>query len=463
VSIPRTSVVVRLAAVAAAVVLALPVAASAASYEQVSRTSGAYSTATSLPGEMPATGVGDVGRFVSFGPYVRDVQNNLTTRPGGAATVLTYGLDRLETKVLIARSFADRVELAVTPLTGGGQSKVLYTVPGISLVYNALAYVSMSVDGSTVDFCDQQTGQSKSVDTVTGAITLLAQGSGAYHCDTITGRGPTSWDRRTRIVPTQTTDGSYQYTVRRDGAPIYWFAHAVFPRLSGDGSTLVYGVDPIGLGQRPIVVVRLATHTATRFTLPTKYVGTDDLWISPTGDRIVPLQAAGAKSEQMDTTTGAWSTFGGPYAGSARLLAPSGRFALLTAGYETVLADLTGADIPGASDPLSADVYTTSTYTYICGRILGLRWPPYNNGSIGVTLVAKPTPWAPALQKADVTVKLGASRTLQTVTGALPGTTVGGSFTGDYTQWSATVTTTDVDGRVARETITRPMGCSWYS
>ena len=84
-SLSRAAMAIRLAAVAAAAASAVPAASSAASYEQITRTSGAYATASTLPNVTP-TGVGDVGRFVSFGPYIRDIQNNLTTQPGGSAT-----------------------------------------------------------------------------------------------------------------------------------------------------------------------------------------------------------------------------------------------------------------------------------------------------------------------------------------------------------------------------------------
>ena len=256
----------------------------------------------------------------------------------------------------------------------------------------------------------------------------------------------------------------------RDGVSLSSFSTAVFPTLSGDGSTLVYGVDSSGLGVRVLVAVRLSTGVTTRFTLPAGAQDTYDVWVSPTGDRILPLERDGVHL-QLSTPAGTTSALSGPFSSGfpgvygfgtdvhfPGIIAPSGRFAALPARQEAVLADLTGADIPGASDPLSGDVYTRPHANYYCGKFFGFLYPPNNYGDVSTyALLDKPAEWAPALSKANVTLKVG-TKTLRSVTGALPGTEVSMTFVGQYSTYGIAITTTDVEGHVAPGTVGGNLG-----
>lgn len=461
---PSKAALLSAAAVSVAAALA-PAAASAASFEQVSRSSGAYTTAGTIP-DQQATGLGDIGRFVSFGRYVRDVQANLTTQPGGSATVRTYGIDRLETKVLIGRQFSNRIELAVTPLTGGGLSKVLYTVPNVNVIDNALASVNLSVDGTTAEFCDYSTGQTKSVNTATGAITLLNAGAGQYNCAFALDRNLVSWDRRTRLTSPLGPLGGGTWQVVRDGNVVETLDEPRFPTVSGDGNTVVYGIRTPGrIGTSTIVVRRLSTGATTTLTLPAGHDDLNGLWLSERGDRLIPLELSGGIEGQLNTTTGAWSLINSPYAtpvsyargAVSQVLSPSGRFGLLAPARELALVDFTGADIPGASDPLSGDIYVEGTSAYLCGKLFGFPWPANNYGTLYATMLAKPVPWAPALRSANVTFRVD-STTIKTVNGLTPGARAEASFTGDRRNRTLTVTSTDELGNTATGAVTNYLG-----
>ncbi len=460
----------RRAALAAAAVLsaaALPSAASAQPYEQVSRTTGPYSTALAANLGVGPAAVGDVGRLVAFqgsfsnglqGAFVRDVRTNLTTQPGGSATKQIWGFDRAETKALISRVFNDRVELAITPLVGGGTSKVVYTAPTPNgpRWYGDVPAV-LSGDGGTVVFADNTAvsaqgtyvkGPITKIDVATGARTTLPAPPAGFPAWELSPYGQAvSDDGKTVAVRTAVFANGQVAEVNRvyiDGqAPIETPSQAIV----GPNGTAAWGNPATGN-----VVARKPNGTLVTLGGGGEAYGK---WLSADGTKLLTkFPSSDGVIQQWDVAQGGWWTpITGPYATLSGLWSPNGKFVLRNDGKQTFLVDRTGAEIPGAEDPISADNYIKLSATYSCGSVLGPLFGK-NYGDVIVTLFRQPVPYAAKSSKATVQLYVDTSL-LKTATINFS-ETVKAPFKGSPKNYRTAATVTDELGRVVNATISQP-------
>ncbi len=449
---------VGLAASVVVAAAALPATAAAQPWEQVTRTSGSYATAL-VDSTAQATAVGDVGRYAGiranfgagvYGGFIRDVQTNLTTQPGGSATKEVLDFDRAETKALIVREFPGRVELAITPLQGGGTSKVIYTapVPSSSTAYYYNLRAKLSGDGSTVVAVDRYAKTIVKINVATLARTTL-QPTGTTNED--------YWELPTQAISDDGTVVSvarpYIDAAGKQGGRVYRGTQLIADleapaALSPDGSTIVWrkrnGELAYSWNLR-----KLATGTTTSFTAP----GWPDLWVSSNGTKLL-ISSGGYQvgPQQFDVATATWTTLTGVYERSfGKVLSRNGRFAL-----GDLLIDRTGADIPGATDPLSGDYYVKLGATYNCGA-----YPPFgtNWGEVQGTLLTQPVAFAPKSVKA--TFKLYVDNSLLKTITVLPGQSVQAAFKGSPKYHRIVASVTDELGRVIPGTVERRFaGCA---
>ncbi len=429
-------------------------AAVAQPWQQINRTSGSYTTAL-VDSTASATAAGDLGRYVGLratfsptlsGGFIRDVRTNLTTQPGGTATKEVLSIDRAETKALIVREFPARIELAITPLQGGGTSKVIYSTPvtGTEAANYYAVRAQLSGDGSTVVAVDRYAKTVVKINVATLAKTTL---------QSIGSTNETVWELPSQAI---SDDGRlvalkrpYVFTAGAVKGRLYRDAQLVAevdgePALSPDGSTLIWA-SPSTVGGYPWSVRKLATGVTTSFTAPSW----GDLWISSNGSKLLGgVNSAGV--QEYDVASGTWRTLTGEFEQTLPL-SRNGRF---SAGQ--VLLDRTGADIPGADDPLSGDFYVKLGATYNCGA-----YPPFgtNYGEVQGTLLTKPVRFAPKAVKA--TFKLYVDNSLLKTVEVLPGQSVQAAFKGSPKYHRIVATVTDELGRVTTGTVERRFaGCA---
>lgn len=463
----------RLAAFAAAATFAaatLPAAASAQPYEQVSRTSGAYSTALAAgPYGVEPLAVGDAGRLVGFrgsfsnglsGAFVRDVRTNLTTQPGGSATKQIWGFDRAETKALISRVFADRVELAITPLVGGGSSKVIYTAPtpkGPSW-YGVVPAV-LSGDGSTVVLTDNSAISAEGT-SVKGPVTKINVATGARTTLPAPPAGFPAWS-----LPTS----GEQQAVSDDGRTVA-VRSAVFVNGQLSAINRVY-VDGQAVVETPSTVIVGPNGTAawgnpaTGNIVARKPGGAqvtlngggraEGKWLSADGTKLfTTFPGSDGTLEQWDVAQGGfWTPVTGQFATLSGRWSPNGKFVLRNDAKQVFLVDRTGADIPGAEDPISADNYLYLTATYTCGSPFGPLFGK-NYGDVILTLFRQPVPYAAKSSKANVQLYVDTSL-LKTATINFS-ETVKAPFKGSPKNYRTVATVTDELGRQVSATVSWP-------
>lgn len=444
---PRT---VGLAAVALACI-ALPASAGAQPWEQVNRGSGPYTTAPVASGYSPASAVGDVGRYAGFratfeggatGGFIRDVRTNLTTQPGGTATMEVLGFDRAETKALIVRQFATRIELAITPLQGGGASRVIYSTPVIGTgpadYYRVRA--KLSGDGSTVVAVDRYAKTVVKINVATTAKTVLQSiGDTAADVWELPAQAISDDGRLVSLArPYFNEAGALNGRIYRDGAILVQVESSA--ALSPDGSTLVWRKPSTGAYTWNLR--KLATGITSTLTAPSY----SDLWVSSNGSKLILSRGVypGYTPQQYDVATATWTALSGVYEKSVGLLSPNGRFSL-----GTLLVDRTGADIPGAEDPLSGDHYVKPGATYNCGSPFGPLFGK-NYGEVQGTLLTKPVEFAPAAVRAEF--KLYVDGTLLKTVSVLPGQSVQAPFKGSPQRYRVLSQVTDDQGRVTSGT-----------
>lgn len=440
-------------ALAAAVAGALaPAAAFATPYEQVTRGSGPYATASTGVEQSYAQAVGDVGRYVGFkgklsdgqaGAFIRDVQTNLTSQPGGTAAKEIFGIDRAETKVLVGRQRNGFAEVAVTPLAGGGTSKVIYTAPAGSSTADLSG--ALSGDGSTAAVRDYAAGKIVKINVATGATTQV---------QTATRTTDNAWV----LAPQALSDNGQVLAVSpenwlnrpgriyRDGQPRVDVGDAV--AVSADGSTAVWRDYDAAARTYRVNVRKLANGQTKTAPLPAYELP----WISADGNMLITnfLNTA-APNRKFDWATGAWSDVTGRFANYGGLRSQNGRFVVYRAMSQQILIDSTNTHIVGANDPVSADLYLNVEGRYWCGSG---SWGSKNEGSISAELLATgPTiGFAPKAVKADVKLAVDQS-VFKTATLTVAATPTGGNatfarFVGSPDVGRVSSTLTDEQGRV---------------
>ncbi len=459
-------------AAAALTAAALPAVATAQPYEQVSRTTGASSTALAANPGVEGVALGDVGRLVGFrgsfsnglsGAFVRDVRTNLTTQPGGAATKQIWGFDRAETKALISRVFPDRIELAITPLVGGGTSKVVYTAPtpkGPSW-YGTVPAV-LSGDGSTVVLTDNSAispegtyvqGPVTKINVATGArATLPTPPAGFPAWSLATGEQVVSDDGKTVAVVTSKYDPVRSEVLRvnhvyRDGQPVLATPTTA---IVGPNGTIAWGDPATGK-----IVARKPSGTQVTLGGGGDVHGTK--WLSADGTKLLTkFPASDGTMQQWDVAQGGWWTpVTGQYATLPGRWSANGKFVVRNDGKQTFLVDRTGAEIPGAEDPISADNYLKLSATYTCGSVLGPLFGK-NYGDVYVTLFRQPVPYASKSSKATVQLYVDTSL-LKTATINFS-ETVKAPFKGSPRNYRTVASVTDEQGRVVNATVSWPFG-----
>lgn len=439
--------------------LALPSAAGAAPYEQVSRATGPAGAAIS----GRAVAIGDVGRYAAFRSdvsYIRDIRTNVTTPLGADGEVSVIGFNRAETFALLLRRAADGDRLVAAPLPiGSAPERVVYATSGPALAESS---VRLSADGSTAVLNDAIARELRSVDVASGTVTTLATSypDGGWRL----GEYAVSANGRTVLATNYTAGKAIVFERSAAGAVTTVPTELGGGQLSPDGSAvLLVGFsgkegwvarDPIGPG----------ASTSTRFTppAPTPIAGSlAARWISADGSTVVvarkqPGDLAGYPAFAVTIATGAVAPFGGRFRESiagepnqygwgstdATIIAPGGRKALMPVSGQLVLADLSGAHMIGANEPLSADTYfnfwnlTKCTNTLGQARFFGTQ----------TLKVRRPATWAPLPARYDV--QMLADTTLLRSGSPTNGETWTANWSGRPRYHRAKVTVTLPDGQV---------------
>ncbi|MBJ7472608.1 MAG: hypothetical protein JHD16_14975 [Solirubrobacteraceae bacterium] len=416
----------RLIAAAAVVVgLALPSAATAAPYEQVSRATGPAGASTQRTAASPVA-IGDVGRFAGYQAssmvYIRDIRTNVTTTLGTVSEVSIAGFDQSERFAVITRRTPTVDRLVALPLpVGSGAERVIYTSPG-----TGISDAHLSIDGSTVVLSDTAAQQLRSIDVASGAVTTLSPSIPEFGW----GLGAFSVSANGRTVLAVDLKNGDRTVFRRGPSGVTTESVVVGGMLAPDGSATV-AVTTFGQGNFAVVRDPLGPEpwTSTPFTPPAPSPGPGGLaarWVSTDGKRLVIVRSEpeaydGYPSFQVDTSTGAVSSFGGrfrssvagtpgkyvPGYGQGTMLSPSGRMALLPVSGQLVIADLSGAHLIGANEPLSADVFFNFWVSQRCST--SLFQPPKFFGTQTLK-VRRPADWVAMPLRYDV--KMYADNTL---------------------------------------------------
>lgn len=417
---PRSRSTLRRLVATSIALLAAPSLASAAPYEQV--------TPATADGSPPSynsrpSAVGDVGRFVGFnagGARVRDIQTNTVSQPGGPATDAIVGMDRLERTVLVHRTFADRSELALVPLTGGGASRVLYTVRPATGLWTTDA--ALSTDGTTVIVNDRSALELRAVDTATAKVATLERYDEASTLQPVSRNGLSTnggvYLGADPAIPEQGKVYIRSAAGAWTGKGYHLPASGV---LSGDGTTVVWTVGG------SVASSRYAASTTTFQKIvgpPGSATGAEVARVSPDGAMAVlyayvPSYGVPAQPAlSVNVKTGAASVYGGRYSTSLvgpsdpngvygfTLFGPSGRFALVPISQQLAIVDVTDTHIVGANDPFSGDIFTAFFTTVQCsGTPYGLGIDKFWGTMI--LRFRRPVTWIPLPQKAVTTLIAG--------------------------------------------------------
>lgn len=386
--------------------------AAAGSYEQVTRASGAQGSSP-FDSWVAQGGASDTGRFAlySSGPVfpplqtlqVRDIVAN-TTRSYATNVARIFGADRLETKVLILRRVtptadSDQQLVLVSTLTGG--SKVLATFDDMSTVDAAI-----SGDGNTIAISEfsyatgDAVASTKLVNLRTKAETPVPTGLKAI-----------------RFSERSLSDDGKVLAGIVDLDRGFYFARGQFVEtpentvVSPNGAIIAYS-HATGPGEPPseVQTKRLASGQVRAYPYPAGAGRGAVAWIAPDGSRIAISgdREANTPARSVNLATGAWSTFGGPYALSlqwpitdsmttpASTISRNGKYALIdyaqgNGSGQTAIVDLAGGDLPGGQEQLSASSYVrVSPLLAFCGL----------QAQVYMTYGKADAPWLPAPRKA---------------------------------------------------------------
>lgn len=349
--------------------------AQAGSLEQITRATGAQGWSPFHVNDVTPLFVSDTGRYAIYRyfPYdgaptagsilVRNIVSNTTTTLGDAKVREFFGVDKAEQNALVERydPATKKTTLVLVPLAGG-TPKVIYT-------WNADVdlQAAISGDGKTVAVSSANDDAVPGLYTLTvasGAVkqidnvrVILTQDSISDNGQVIAGRTAADW-KGVYYRGTTKTVTTRQTAVSKNGAVV-----AMTDWVESSGWKLV--------------VRTLATGATKSFSLPEGIY--DIQWISADGRYFATSWSRetdpATPTKVLDTTTGTWTTLGGPYsegiygailginadAGSRSLVARSGRYAVapitLRTPWQLGLIDLTGADLPGDQEPLAATAY----------------------------------------------------------------------------------------------------------
>ncbi len=404
------------------------VPAQAATYEQISRATGANGASPFVPEGAHPLLTADDGRRALFNTFNlreyspitplpkivgRDALTNVTMpfRGGEDGRTKVLDWDRSEQQVLAWR-FSLSVfayEYVLAP-TSGGPVRVVYSDtefenPDIQLTGDGTGLVFSSAVGGTriKDLASDAIRPVGPEDLSLGRASVSDDGSVIAGTDYDTGQA----------------EGGY-------------FSGGVYTPLpasalvSANGKAVVYLVP----GEPSVLHVR-ALPSGVETTSPVPAASGPEpaiQWISADGNRVVvapkytPAQYA---AQAFEVGTKRWATFGGAFSGSiagdelsggsipSSVLSRNGRYATLRYGNQVALVDLTGRSLAGGGDPLSASSYFRPSVRREC------NWgqePNWVDPSAAVATFERPAPWIPKPILAQVTIhfdgKAAGSRTL---------------------------------------------------
>lgn len=378
------------AALAGLSLIAAP--ASAGSFEQVSRDTGANGFAP-LAFATNGFGVGTGGRYSVLTTMstdhpqaligVRDIVKNTTTqiaKPGDRP----LAFDRSETKLLVKRGNG----LVIVPTAGVGAERAIPTGSG------AVESASLSGDGNTIAFAREgETG-----------LTLHTVSTGASR--TVATQYPVTLGHRSLSDNGKVLAASSGYS---SGIKIVGGVVSELPGpgvVSPDGK-LIFSHDRTAEGYRQGLLATTVATGKTRKIAEPGEGGAAITWIAPDGSKAY-FRDFTLKTYVVSTSTGRTTALAGPYGSSvgADLLeqfetrngfSRDGRHAIITIGVTTVrhhaVVNVAGGDLPGDQEPMSATAYVFSSAPTIgC------------DGSELAISLASPGPWATPARSGRVTV-----------------------------------------------------------
>lgn len=353
--------------------------ASAESFEQISRLTGAQGASPLLQFSSPVF-TSDSGRWAIFasssaadpisthlaGFYVRDIVAN-TTKPFGDGKVRTiFGVDRAEQQALVSRYDAptNKTTLALIPIAGGA-AKVLRTWTGQRAFDAALSGDGKVVAVSAGD--DPEIPGLFKLVVATGAVTQISSSRIELGARSISDDGSVIAGRH--YTPGNAMGAYFRGTVKTDTP--------VVPIVSPNGAT-VAGVGNETPGGAPKVLSRTLATGETRWSPALPYGSADIAWISADGKYLASSASLEGETPSptniLDIAAGTWTPLTGPYAttfqtaigglGFANLSNPisrNGRYGVAEWGViargQLALVDIQNGDLPGTQEPMAATAY----------------------------------------------------------------------------------------------------------
>lgn len=448
-------------ALCCALIGAMPAAASAESFEQVTRGAGAQGWAPFYGQNVPIA-VSDDGRLAAFTSggqqepvlYVRDIVANTTTLLGAPNAYTAFGFDTALRQVLILRHTGPGItfRLDLVP-TNGGAATPIATFP------DGNVSAALSGDGKTVAYVAGCKAKIYSV--ATGNQTTLD----VPGCPTF---NPRSLSDNGKVIAVGASTGGYYFT----GGQRY--ATPSTPVVSPDGAIVAWTGYDAPTGKTTITGKRLADGV-TRTVLASDALPYGSItWISPDGYRVVLSTGSfptGGSAQVVNLATGTWSAFGGPfgkevaldlttanlgpYLPGASAISRNGKYGLVSIGgpqHHLAVANLTGGDLPGTQEAPSASAYAGNVGWYIeCGQP-GIAFGDF----------AELPSWIANPRRATFTVSAN-GRVVKTLTYSGQGT-FGPSYTNATLPTGTTKITfsaqvTDAAGRSLTNTETLPVTC----
>lgn len=412
----RTPLALTGAAFATLGVAAAP--ASAESFEQISRLTGAQGASPLLQFSSPVF-TSDSGRWAIFastsvadpvnasasGFYVRDIVAN-TTKPWGDGKVRTiFGVDRAEQQALVSRYDAqtNKTTLALLPVAGGA-AKVLWTWTGQRAFDAALSGDGKVVAVSSGD--DPDIAGLFKLTVATGAVTKISSYRIELGARSISDDGTVIGGRQ--YAPGTARGAYFRGTTRVDTPAV--------PVVSPNGATVAAVASETPGGPLKILSRTLATGV-TRWSAPLPEGSADISWISADGKYLASAASFETQPHTptsiLDIAAGTWTPLTGPYAaifqtsiageGFAAFSNPisrNGRYGVTEWGViargQLALVDIQNGDLPGTQEPMAATAYVN---VFRAQR----SCPSEPNSSLRVIFSAS-QPWIPEPQRATIRV-----------------------------------------------------------
>jgi hypothetical protein len=457
--------------------------AHAATFEQISRASGAQGLSSiqawSIAGFVGDTGfVGGftrVGLTSGFAPdlhaYVRNAVTNQTKAVGGTAGQI-IAVDRTQTTGLFGRvgdgSSAEGggLNLSVVPLTGGGSGKVVARLSEFGPQSAAF-----SGDGSTVVVADG--GGVRSINVATGASTTLSTTFLELSQYSVSDDGTVVAAVDRHLDASGTPTGAPTGVLFRSGQRT---ESAGVPSISPDGSTLVSSVAPATGGGAPTIVTKTLASGTTKTAAVPAIVGTAPgvIWVATDGSRVAVGDGSDAyppvynkPAQALTVATGAWATFGGSYAtqlkangslGVNKAISRNGRFAALTFNSQVAIVSLTGSQL--VTNATGAKLMSASSYL-ATGGVAGC-----GASATFTARFVRPANWVATPRRALITASADGAvvKSATLVASGTPddqaGDTVDVTFPAGAATASIRISVIDGAGRGATETFTQPLSCS---